>query len=138
MKRALVLLVIVILLGAGIYGLLQRLPGNGKSGAGGITTDTAVMRDLSTVVPASGEVLPLLSSIVKSEISGRIIKIPVIEGDTVERDQILLELDRTSLETRLREAERNLEAENLRLEKSRRNYARLKEQIGRASCRERV
>ena len=43
-------------------------------------------------------------------------EIKVEEGDAVIRDQILLELDRTSLETRLREAQRNLEAERLRLE----------------------
>ncbi|NBB79025.1 MAG: efflux RND transporter periplasmic adaptor subunit [Verrucomicrobia bacterium] len=127
MKRLFIALFILILLGAGIYGLLRVLPENEGSGSGGITTDTAAVRDLRTVVPASGEVLPLLSSIVKSEISGRIIKIPVIEGETVERDQVLLELDRTSLETRLREAERNLEAEKLRLEKSQRNHTRLKE-----------
>lgn len=118
---------IIILLAAGVYGLLQLVPENESSGANGITTDTASIRDLRTVVPASGEVLPLLNSIVKSEISGRIIEIRVVEGETVERDQIMLELDRTSLETRLREAERNLEAENLRLEKSQRNYTRLKE-----------
>lgn len=127
MRRALITLFILVLLGAGIYGLRQLVPENKKSSAGGITTDTAAVRDLKTVVPASGEVLPLLSSIVKSEISGRIIKVPVVEGETVKRDQVLLELDRTSLETRLREAERNLEAENLRLEKSQRNYTRLKE-----------
>lgn len=127
MKRLVISLLVIGLLGAGIYGLLQVLPEKDSSRGSSITTDTAAIRDLRTVVPASGEVLPLLNSIVKSEISGRIIHIPVVEGESVERDQVLLELDRTSLETRLREAERNLEAENLRLEKSRRNYNRLKE-----------
>ena len=73
--------------------------------------------------------LPLLNSVVKSEISGRIIKIPVIEGETVERDQVLLELDQASPETRPRETERNLGAERLRLEKSQSDYKRLKERI---------
>ena len=64
---------------------------------------------------------------VKSEISGRITEIKIEEGDSVTRGQMLLELDRTSLETRLREAQRNLEAERLRLDKSERNYVRLQE-----------
>lgn len=127
MRRAFIALFIIFLLGAGVYGLLQLVPENERAGANGTTTDTAEIRDLRTVVPASGEVLPLLNSVVKSEISGRIIDILVIEGETVERGQVLLELDRTSPETRLRETERNLEAERLRLEKSQRNYTRLKE-----------
>jgi HlyD family secretion protein len=127
MKRTLISLFIISLLGGGVYGLWQLVPESDPSGFSTVSTDTAAVRDIETVVPASGEVLPLLNSIVKSEISGRIIEIPVAEGETVERDQALLELDRTSLETRLREAERNLEAESLRLEKSKRNYARLKE-----------
>lgn len=127
MKRAFIILVIFALIGGGIYGLLVLVPeGNGKPGAE-IRTDTAEVRDLASVVPATGEVLPLLNSIVKSEISGRITQIKIEEGDFVERGQVVLELDRTSLETRVREAERSFEADQLRLEKSERNYNRLKE-----------
>ena len=127
MKRFFIFLLILAFVGGGIYGLLKFLSeGNGKQ-ANNIRTDTAVRRNLQSVVPATGEVLPLLSSIVKSEISGCITKIKVEEGDTVIRGQEMLELDRTSLETRLREAQRNLEAERLRLEKSERNYQRLEE-----------
>ncbi|MGZ0706934.1 efflux RND transporter periplasmic adaptor subunit [Coraliomargarita sp. W4R53] len=126
MKRALITLIILALIGGGIYGLLQVLPESGGKQTQ-IRTDTAERRDLKSVVPATGEVLPLLSSSVKSEISGRITKIMIEEGEAVVREQQLLELDRTSLETRLREAQRSLEAENLRLEKSERNYKRLEE-----------
>ena len=107
--------------------LLTLIPSSEESHSGELRTDVAKRRDLVSVVPASGEVLPLLSSIVKSEISGRIMEIKVEEGDAVIRGQVLLELDRTSLETRLREAQRNLEAERLRLEKSERNNLRLKD-----------
>ena len=60
MKRAFIVLVYHLLLGAGVYGLLQLVPENESRGANGITTDTAAVRDFRTVVPASGEVLPLL------------------------------------------------------------------------------
>ena len=63
----------------------------------------------------------------KSEISGRITRILVEEGDSVQRGEVLVELDRISLQTRVREAERSFEADRLRLERSKRNYERLKE-----------
>lgn len=94
---------------------------------GELRTDIAERRDLMSLVPATGEVLPLLSSVVKSEISGRVVSINVDEGDAVTRGEVLLELDPVSLETRLREAQRNLDAELLRLEKSERNHLRLLE-----------
>lgn len=127
MKRVLIIFLVLAALGGGIYGLIHMVPEAPGKQSGQTRTDTAERRDLRSVVPATGEVLPLLSSIVKSEISGRVTAIEVEEGDTVERDQVLLELDRTSLETRLREAQRSLEAERLRVEKSDRNYNRLKE-----------
>ena len=109
-----------------VASLLALISGSSEPDSSELRTDIAQRRDLMSVVPATGEVLPLISSIVKSEISGRIMDIKVEEGDAVIRDQVLLELDRTSLETRLREAQRNLEAERLRLEKSERNNLRLK------------
>lgn len=127
MKRVFVILVLLALIGGGIYGLLQIMPeANVRQGAE-IRVDTAEVRDLASIVPATGEVLPLLNSIVKSEISGRITSLRIEEGDFVEKGQVLLELDRTSLLTRVREAERSLQADQLRLEKSERNYERLKE-----------
>lgn len=127
MKRVFVILVLIGLIGGGIYGLLQILP-DGKTRQGAeIRVDTAQVRDLESTVPATGEVLPLLNSIVKSEISGRITQIKVKEGDSVERGQVLMELDRTSLLTGVRESERSFQADQLRLEKSERNYNRLKE-----------
>jgi macrolide-specific efflux system membrane fusion protein len=127
MKRALIIFFILTLIAGGISGLMQIAPNASGKQPSEIRTDITELRDIQTVVPATGEVLPRLNSIVKSEISGRITRIEVEEGDAVERGQILLELDRTSLETRQREAERNLEADQFRLEKSERNYNRLKE-----------
>ena len=127
MKRAIITLFVLALTIVGIYGLLQVVPeGKGRKSSV-VQTDTASLRDLKSVIPATGEVLPLLSSIVKSEISGRITRIAVKEGDSVQRGEVLVELDRVSLETRVREAERSFEADRLRLERSKRNYERLNE-----------
>jgi len=128
MKRAFIIFAILVLVAGGIYGLLRFIPESTDGSRNGeIRTNTAELRDLKSIVPATGEVLPLLSSIVKSEISGRITRIAMEEGASVQRGDVLVELERTSLETRVREAQRNLEADRLRMERSQRNYDRLKE-----------
>jgi RND family efflux transporter MFP subunit len=127
MKRALIFIFILALIAGATYGLLQIVPEKGQQKSSRVRVDIAKLRDLESTVPATGEVLPMQSSIVKSEISGRITEIKIEEGESVSRGQVLLELDRTSLETRLREAERNLEVEQLKVDKSERNYSRLKE-----------
>ncbi len=127
MKRLVSILIAIVILGGGGFAIYRYAGSDGPDPSREIRTDTAAIRDLESVVTATGEVLPVMSSVVKSEISGRIERVLVEEGDAVERNQLLLELDRTSLETRVREAERSLEAERLRLEKSRRNFERLAE-----------
>lgn len=125
MKRLLITLILLGGLAFGGYKLFNFVAENRKKEVPRTRTDTAAIRDLESVVSATGEVLPLVSSIVKSEISGRITHIAVEEGDQVTKDQKLLELDRTSLVTKVLEAERSLQAEQLRLDKAERNFARL-------------
>lgn len=124
MKRGIMIVAVLGLLGGAGYGAYVWLSQNSEKEGDDIRTDQAERRDVESVVTATGEVLPLRNSIVKSEISGRITEIHIDEGDRVERDQLLLELDRKSLRAGVREAERNVEAERLRLEKARRDYTR--------------
>ena len=67
-------LILVFCIG-GLAFLLRLISGDGAPPSGERRTDIAERSDLMSVVPASGEVLPLHSSIVKSEISGRLMKI---------------------------------------------------------------
>ena len=127
MKRLLITIILLALVGSAGYFAYRKFEEAQPEKGPRLRTDTAERRDLESVVTATGEVMPLLSSIVKSEISGRIERILVEEGDEVVRGQKLLELDPTSLQTQVNEAERSLEAEQLRLDKSKRNYERLKE-----------
>ncbi len=127
MKGFLTIIVLLALFGGGGYFAYKKIQEAQPEQGTRLRTDTAERRDLESVVTATGEVMPLLSSIVKSEISGRIERILVEEGENVVRGQTLLELDPTSLKTQVNEAERSLEAEQLRLDKSKRNYDRLKE-----------
>lgn len=127
MKRPILLFIVLSAFGYGGYTLYKNIPESSARASRVIRTDTAMARYLESVVTATGEVLPLLSSIVKSEISGRVTTVHVEEGLAVKRGDLLLELDRTSLLTRVREGQRSLEAEQLRLGKAERNFERLKE-----------
>lgn len=98
-----------------------------QDGGSEVLTDEAAFRDLESVVTATGEVLPKMSSVVKSELSGRIVSIYVEEGEEVSRGDLLLELERTSFEARVNEAQRSLEAEKLRLNRAERNFIRQEE-----------
>lgn len=82
-------------------------------------------RTIEQDIEANGIVEPRVATEVRSEISGRIETILVEEGEAVERGQPLIELDRNTLRNELTEAERNLQAYQLRLEQAERSYRRL-------------
>jgi len=84
-----------------------------------------VERSIEQNIEATGVVEPQVSIEVRSEISGRIESILVEAGDTVQRGQILIELDRNTLQNDLSEAERNLQSFQLRVEQAERNFRRL-------------
>ncbi|MBI1723572.1 MAG: efflux RND transporter periplasmic adaptor subunit [Gemmatimonadetes bacterium] len=50
-------------------------------------------RDLLSVVTASGKIQPKRSVDVSSDITGRIVGLPVVEGQTVERGQVVVRID---------------------------------------------
>ncbi len=124
MKSFFISLLFIVIIGAGGFALYEYVAEQTRGEGPSVRTVEAVRRDLSEIVNATGEVRPVLESIVKSEISGRIAEIKVEAGDLVERGQELLKLDTVVLETRLREAERSLEAERLRYNQAKRNRDR--------------
>ena len=125
MKAFLVIVAVVAVLGGGGYGVFRYVEVLREEGRPTVRTVTAQIRDLNQQVSATGEVRPVVESIIKSEISGRIAELLVEEGDSVERGQPVLLLDTVSLQTRLREAERSLEADRLRYERAKRNLSRI-------------
>lgn len=90
-------------------------------------TYTIELGDIEDEVTAAGIVEPMISTVVRSEITGRIAEIFVEDGETVSKGQILLELEKTERLTDLEEAERLFEAQDLRLQRAKRDYERLAE-----------
>ncbi|MCH7715893.1 MAG: efflux RND transporter periplasmic adaptor subunit [Gemmatimonadetes bacterium] len=66
--------------------------------------------DLVAIVTASGRIEPQLSVDIASDITGRIINLPVDEGDFVKRGQLLLTIDPTQFEAAMQRAEALLSA----------------------------
>lgn len=89
------------------------------------TTAEVTVRTIEEVIEANGFVHPRYSTDVRSEVSARIERILVEPGEQVERGQILVELDRAALEQEFIEAQRNRQAEQLRLDRARSEYERL-------------
>ncbi|TVR51148.1 MAG: efflux RND transporter periplasmic adaptor subunit [Puniceicoccaceae bacterium] len=98
----------------------------GASGGANRVVEVTV-RDISETVELTGEVVPAIYSEIKSEISGRIAQVHAEPGVLVAAGDLLVELDRTQLDTEVREAERQVEAARLNMEKALRDYERTRE-----------
>lgn len=90
-----------------------------------IKTTKVELRDIRETITATGEVSPARKTPVKSEISGRIAKLQVKIGQTVEQGQVLVELDRSELLSQKEELLRAMEAATLRKEKAARDFERI-------------
>lgn len=78
-----------------------------------IRTAKVEPHDISDAIDITGEVVPVTLWEIKSEISGRVIKVNAQPGDLVTNGQVLVELDRTKLESDRQEAERLVEAADI-------------------------
>jgi len=137
MVKKIILIVLALALIGGLVFVVQVLRGPSDAGnSGPRTVAGAELRTLRSLIESSGLVEAQNSTDVRSEISGRIQKLHVKDGDMVSRGDILAELDRITPEAELREAERNYEAEQLRTERARRDYERLKDLWEREFARE--
>ncbi len=126
MKKAFIFLAILVVLGgAGWFAWSAWKSSSEESKGKDEKTLEVVSRTIRENIEANGVVEPRVATEVRSEISGRIDSILVEEGDHVDRGQILVELDRNTLRNELSEAERNLQAYQLRLQQAERTFRRL-------------
>jgi HlyD family secretion protein len=75
-----------------------------------VKVTTAYSKDMWAKVSAVGTVKPNLMVVVKSKIPGKIIKINVVEGTKIRKDQVLLELDQIDYELAVKNAQAALKA----------------------------
>ena len=81
--------------------------------------------DLSQRVVINGTITPVLSTDIRSEVSGRIARVLVEAGASVEAGQPLIELDQSTLPVQLDDARLGVEAARLRTERAKLEFDRL-------------
>jgi len=119
-------ILIVAILGAGGWWTWDRLDAESQKGKADRPQTTEVKTgSIEDIVKAGGHVEPVISTVVRSEVTGRIDKILIEDGASVEAGQVLLELEKTERQTELEEAKRLFEAQQLRVARARRDYERL-------------
>lgn len=104
---------------------MSRRAGGAKGGAPLSPIESIVaIRDIEETVDAAGYVRPVIFSDVKAEVSGKIQKIRVKDGQVVKKGAILIELDPLLVKADQDEARRNVQLQALNLEKTTRDFKR--------------
>jgi HlyD family secretion protein len=102
-----VLLVLIIIIG--------NMAGTGRGGVE-VTAEEVASGTVVSRVSASGKIFPVTEVKINSQVSARIERLAVHEGDRVERDQVLVELDRTLYEARVQGARAALNSQRANAE----------------------
>ena len=89
-----------------------------------IPTSTVKVANISEEIVAVGRLRAVFATELRAEISGRIMKIAVSDGEPVKKNQELLRLDQQDILTQLQEADRNIEASKLKALRAKREFDR--------------
>jgi len=103
-KKLIIAGVVIIVLGGLAYANLGIKRTSGIT----ITTEKVETRDLESTVTASGKVQPRRTVKVSNEAAGKVLKLLVREGDMVTKNQVLVEIDPTQLQTTVENREASL------------------------------
>src|SRR5437870_13172850 len=104
-------LVVVAILSAVGYGMFVR-----NRGVVTVQTGRAIRQDLTQTVSANGEIKPKKYVNVSSIMMGRIVRLPVKEGDRVRDGSLLVQLESIQSEADVRSAEASFDAAQTELE----------------------
>lgn len=117
-----------ILIGLGILSVIAaviivNLVSKGRD-AVTVQTGEVKRKDLTSTVSASGQIEPRKSVDISADIPGKVMKLAVEEGDQVEENQFLLEIDPIPYRARLSSAKANAALANANLKQSELVYHR--------------
>ena len=98
----------IVLIGAGIVllgAVVTLSAAKRRQPATEVRLEKVGKRDLTSVVTASGKIEPKQKVDVQSDITGRIVSLPVREGDMVTRGQVLVRIDPAQYEANVQRSE---------------------------------
>jgi HlyD family secretion protein len=110
-KIILAIIVVIAIISTVSYGILAR-----SRGIVAVQAGRVMRQDLTQTVTANGEVKPKKYVNISSNMMGRIVHMPVKEGDHVEESDLLIRLESVQMEAEVRSAEASLEAAQTELE----------------------
>ncbi|OGU43611.1 MAG: hypothetical protein A2X68_06325, partial [Ignavibacteria bacterium GWC2_56_12] len=128
MKKYLIISVVaVVLIGAG-YMLQNGSDAEAETTIGQVTRIEQIARgDLNLVVSANGVVQPINKVEIKSKASGQIVELKFIEGQYVNKGELLLALDPRTTKNDLEQARADLAVAEANLKQAKNNNTRAKE-----------
>ena len=125
-KKVLISAVVVVVVGT-------IIASQGGDDAGfSVRIDAVEHRDLVASVTANGKIEPERSVDIASDITGRIVYLPVDEGDMVRRGQLLLRIDQTQFQAQVARAEASLASAHASSIQARANRDQAKRALDRA------
>lgn len=77
-----------------------------------VTLDTAAYHDIIETVDASGKIYPETEVKIKADVSGEIVLLPVLEGDSVTKGQLLMKIDPVIYKTEVIQSEAETDRAN--------------------------
>ncbi len=92
-------------IGVGVVALIAFNAAAQRESGTTVRIETVGREDLVATVTASGQIQPKTSVAISADITGRIIEIPVEEGDFVQRGQLLLRIDPSLFDAQVARAE---------------------------------
>jgi len=84
-----------------------------------VTAEAIKARQLESIVSASGKIRARRTVNITSEVSGKVVKLAVDEGDRVKMGQFLLQVDPRNVRSRLQISEASLEQQRIALQQAR-------------------
>src|SRR5215467_15024467 len=110
-KILIAVLVVVVISATVGYSIVAR-----NRGVVAVQSGKAILQDLAQTVSANGEVKPKKYVNVSSNMMGRIVHMPVKEGDRVREGNLLVQLESIQTEADVRAAEASLDAAQAEVE----------------------
>ncbi len=121
-KKVFIGLGLVVLVGAMVWANFAFKKQEGPT----VTVEAIKGRALESIVSASGKIRARRTVNITSEVSGKIVKLSVDEGDRVKVGQFLLQIDPRNVRSRLQVSEAALEQQRIGLEQAKTNLENAK------------